>query len=217
MILVSRLARKLVDPEYWVLETPEAEDLQAFRSLFAWVLLGEPGAGKSTAFEQEAQATGGQWLRIAEFINADLDDGWKNKTLFLDGLDEIRASGGVDSTIELIRKQLKRLGNPPFRIACRAADWYGSTDRDDLKSVSTDRQITVLLLEPLSEDSILKILRENHGVEDPQAFIERAKKYGISDLLNNPQTLGLLADAVALGNQWPESRDETYRDRKSVV
>lgn len=211
MILVSRLARKLVDPEYWVLETPEAEDLQAFRSLFAWVLLGEPGAGKSTAFEQEAQATGGQWLRIAEFINADLDDGWKNKTLFLDGLDEIRASGGVDSTIELIRKQLKRLGNPPFRIACRAADWYGSTDRDDLKSVSTDRQITVLLLEPLSEDSILKILRENHGVEDPQAFIERAKKYGISDLLNNPQTLGLLADAVALGNQWPESRDETYR------
>ncbi len=211
MILVPRLARKFVDPEYRVLETPEAEDLQAFRSLFAWVLLGEPGAGKSTAFEQEAQATGGQWLRIAEFINADLDDGWKNKTLFLDGLDEIRASVGVDSTIELIRKQLKRLGNPPFRIACRAADWYGSTDRDDLKSVSTDRQITVLLLEPLSEDSILKILRENHGVEDPQAFIERAKKYGISDLLNNPQTLGLLADAVALGNQWPESRDETYR------
>ena len=211
MILVPRLARKLVDPEYRVLETPEAEDLQVFRSLSAWVLLGEPGAGKSTAFEQEAQATGGQWLRIAEFIDADLDEDWKNKTLFLDGLDEIRASGGVDSTIELIRKQLKRLGKPPFRIACRAADWYGSTDRDVLKSVSPDRQITVLLLEPLSEDDILKILRENHGVEVPQAFIERAKKYGISDLLNNPQTLGLLADAVALGNQWPESRDETYR------
>ena len=211
MILVPRRARKLDDPQSRVLETPEAEDLQAFRSLSAWVLLGEPGAGKSTVLEQEAEIIGApRPIRIGQFIHADIEPEWRGKTLFLDGLDEVRASGGVDSTIESIRKHLKRLGNPPFRIACRAADWYGSTDRDDLKSDSPDRQITVLLLEPLSEDDILKILRENHDEENPLAFVEQAKKYGVADLLNNPETLRLLAKAVR-GNQWPESRDETYR------
>ncbi len=211
MALVPRLAHKVVDQQQRILETPEAEDLKTFRSLAAWVLLGEPGAGKSTAFEQEAQATGGQWLRIAEFINANLDADRQGKTLFLDGLDEVQSSGGADSTIVKISEQLKLLGKPPFRIACRAADWYGSTDRDELKSVSPDSQLTVLLLEPLSEEDILTLLRENHGVENPQAFVEQAKKYSVADLINNPQTLDLLANAVKLGKQWPGSRDETYR------
>lgn len=209
MTLVPRRARKLEDQNKNAVENLP-EDLQKFRNFAAWVLLGEPGAGKSTAFESEADFTDGKWLRIAQFIHADPDNAWHGKTLFLDGLDEVRTSTADDSTIQLIRKQLKRLGNPPFRIACRAADWYGTTDAEDLKAASADGQIAVLQLEPLSEDDILTLLRENYDKEDPEAFVEKAARLGVADLLDNPQTLGLLAQAVR-GDQWPTTRHDTYR------
>lgn len=209
MTIVSRQVRKVEDPTINRDDTSLA-DLRTFRNLPAWVLLGEPGAGKSTAFEAEAEASGGVWLRIAEFIEADPDETWRGKPLFLDGLDEVRASSGADNTLLRIRSLLKSLGYPPFRIACRAADWYGSSDTDDLKSASIDGQVTILQLEPLSEDDILTILHENHGVATPHDFVEQARRFDVNGLLNNPQTLGLLAKAIR-GNQWPETRDDTYR------
>ena len=207
-MLVPRRVRKATDREAVPAANPPA-DLQEFRSLSAWVLLGEPGAGKSAAFSMEAEATNGKNLRIDEFINADPEEDWHGKTLFLDGLDETRAGRG-DGTIQRIRRQLKCLGNPPFRIACRAADWYGSTDREDLKEASPDGRIDVLLLEPLNNEDILAILRENHGINDPRKFIEKAERRGISGLLDNPQTLGLLAQAIR-GGRWPSARHDTYR------
>lgn len=209
MTLVPRRVRQLDKPTDNTADH-QPQDLQQFRGLSAWVLLGEPGAGKSTAFELEAKATGGKCLRIADFIYDDLDD-WRGNALFLDGLDEVRASAGNDSTIQLIRKQLKRLGKPPFRIACRAADWYGASDADDLKTTSADGQVAVLQLEPLSADDIRTLLRDNYdAVTDPDAFVEKATRLGVAGLLDNPQTLGLLAKAVR-GNQWPTTRDDTYR------
>lgn len=209
MMLVPRRVRKVSDQQSAPVESL-SEDIQEFRTQAAWVLLGEPGAGKSEAFKMEAEATNGKHLRIDEFINADPETDWQGKTLFLDGLDEIRASGGSDSTLQQLCRQLKRLGNPPFRIACRAADWYGSTDSDDIKRASPDGQLVVLLLEPLNNEDILAILRENYGIGNPQQFVEEAKKRGVAGLLDNPQTLGLLAQAIR-GDQWPKTRNETYQ------
>ncbi|MHB9101775.1 MAG: NACHT domain-containing protein [Sulfuricella sp.] len=209
MMLVSRRVRKVPDQENTPVENPP-EHIQKFRTQAAWVLLGEPGAGKSAAFEMEAEATNGQYLRIDEFINADPQADWQGKTLFLDGLDETRASGSNDSTLQQLCRQLKRLGNPSFRVACRAADWYGLTDRSDLKRASPDGQLAVLLLEPLNSEDTFAILRENHGITDPQKFVEEAEKRGVAGLLDNPQTLGLLAQAIR-GDQWPGTRDDTYR------
>ncbi|OYY92788.1 MAG: hypothetical protein B7Y41_14530 [Hydrogenophilales bacterium 28-61-23] len=214
MTLVSRRARKVEDPSVSLAEHLP-EDIQTFRDLPAWVLLAEPGAGKTTAFEAEAEATGGKYLRIAEFIDTDPDEDWRGKTLFLDGLDEIRAGTGSDSALLRTRNQLKRLGIPPFRVACRAADWYGSTDAEDLKSASADGRIAVLQLEPLGDEDILTLLRDNHGVPDPHAFVEKAERLGVEGLLGNPQTLGLLAQATrsedGLTTQWPETRAEIFR------
>lgn len=206
MISVPRRVREIRNEE----DIPHPVDLSRFRDTAAWVLLGEPGAGKTTALQAEAEATSGIYLRIDQFIDDDPDPDWRDNVLFLDGLDEIRASGGGDSILVRVRRQLKQLGMPPFRIACRAADWYGSTDREDLGAVSPDREIAVLLLEPLSRRDILAILRENFGIADPQAFIDEAENRGVADLLDNPQTLELLAEAVR-DDHWPRSRDETYR------
>lgn len=205
---VPRRVRVIPDQRNRPVENP-VQDVASFRSEATWVLLGEPGAGKTTAFEMEAKATDGQVLSIDEFINLDIESEWRGKTLFLDGLDEVRAGGG-DSILQRVRRKLKDLGKPPFRIACRAADWYGSTDRVDIEDASPDGRMTVLLLEPLDNEDILTILRENHGVDDPDGLVREAAKRGIADLLDNPQTLELLAKAVGDG-RWPKTRAETYQ------
>ncbi len=206
---VPRRVRKIPDQRDGPVENP-VQDLAIFRSEATWVLLGEPGAGKTTAFQMEADATDGQVLSINEFINLGIQSEWRGKTLFLDGLDEVRAGRDGDSILQQVRQQLKHLGNPPFRIACRAADWHGSTDRADIENASPDGRMTVLLLEPLNNEDILNILRENHGIDDPDALVRKAAKLGIADLLDNPQTLKLLAKAVGDG-RWPKTRVETYQ------
>jgi hypothetical protein len=209
MTHVPRQVRRIEDASVGLRDSlPEA--IRGFSELPAWVLLGEPGAGKSEALKMEAETNGGICLRIAEFIDSDPDEAWRDKTLFLDGLDEIRAGADGGNLLTRVRRQLKRLGHPPFRIACRAADWYGNSDVEDLKSASADGRIVVLQLEPLNERDILALLHDNHGVAEPEAFVEKAKQLGVDGLLDNPQTLGLLAQAVQ-GDRWPESRDETYR------
>jgi len=54
------------------------------------------------------------------------------------------------------------------------------------------------------------ILRANHGVPDPAAFLAEAKRRGIKELLANPQTLALLAEAVGPEGDWPATRGATY-------
>lgn len=187
-----------------------AQPLADFRSTPAWVLLGEPGAGKSQALSSEAKATNGQYLTVADLLASDpLPEGWRDRTLYIDALDEVRAAGS-ENPLARICNQLQRLGNPPFRLACRAADWYGPSDRGKLEGQSPDGQLLALQLYPLSQDDIRKILHDNHGVGDPQAFIQRAERDGIAPLLENPQTLELLAKAIS-GNNEPKNRSEVYR------
>ncbi|MEJ1471929.1 MAG: hypothetical protein RPU59_12815 [Candidatus Sedimenticola sp. (ex Thyasira tokunagai)] len=209
MLLVPRLVRKTSDSESSLSENrPMA--LDEFRNHDAWVLLGEPGAGKTETFKKEAEAVGGEYLRIAEFIHTGAIAELHGKTLFLDGLDEVRGGSGDESILLKIQAHLKNLKNPQFRIACRAADWLGSTDREDIEGASPDGKITALLLNPLAEDDILAILRENHKIEDPGTFVEKAQRRGVANLLDNPQTLGLLASAIR-DDQWPATRQDTFQ------
>ena len=100
-------------------EAGDAKPLSEFRSVPGYVLLGDPGAGKTTAFMSESGALGdaAEFIRARDFITLDFDSHpeWRDKTLFIDGLDEMR-SGGVDSRIPLdeIRNRLDRLGRASF-------------------------------------------------------------------------------------------------------
>lgn len=202
MYIAPRLVRLLSEKSE---EPTEPKALADYREASAWVLLGEPGAGKSEAFKQEAEQCDGQYLSIAEFIKRPTQPEWGNKTLFLDGLDETRASPGKEDILLDVYNKLEDLGLPRFRIACRAADWYGSLDMNDIAQSSP----LILQLEPLVRTDILEILRQNHGVLNPETFIERAKAMGLAGLLENPQTLLLLAKAVQ-GENWPDSRLKTF-------
>lgn len=207
MVFIPRRVRRLSANE--PSDEARSQPLEELRDLAAWVLLGEPGAGKSKAFEQEARETDGHCFSIAKFLSDDPDPTWQGKTLYLDGLDETRASGGDTSILLKVRAHLRKLGNPRFRIACRAADWFGSTDSQAIGDASPNGQLTVFTLEPLNDSEIREILRQNHGISDPDSFMDKARERGIDGLLHNPQTLRLLAESIRDGH-WPSTRQETF-------
>lgn len=208
MSLVPRRVQPLEQSQDGDKLLPE-QALDDFRQTLAWVLLGEPGAGKSEALKMEAEATGGQYLTARELITASpIPAQWRGKTLFIDALDESRAEG-VDSLALRISNQLRHLDCPPFRLACRAADWRGPTDKADLEHLSPGGKLIALQLCPLDDEDIRHILLSNHGITDPEDFTRQAEHHGIAPLLRNPQTLGLMAQAIREG-RWPENRAEVY-------
>ena len=186
-----------------------------FRSAPAYVLLGDPGAGKTTEFDRERTELGDAALMLSarDFITLDLDSRpeWRDKVLFIDGLDEVRA-GREDSRVPLdeIRNRLDRLRPPGFRISCREADWLGHSDRRSLEAVSRDSTITVLKLDPLSPEAAGELLESLDPIRDVQAFIAKADQMGLGAMLGNPLTLDLLAGAVNRGGGWPKSRLEIF-------
>ena len=187
-----------------------SRSLEYYRETDAYVLLGAPGAGKTVAFSQEAECGRDHYVTARDFITFDDRSEWHDATLFIDGLDEMRA-GAADGRTPLdgIRAKLDRIGRPRFRLSCREADWFGANDRENLKSVSRGGEVEVLRLDPLSDDGVRELLGRQSGIKDADQFIASARERGIDGLLANPQSLLMLAQAVSDGS-WPETRMQTF-------
>jgi hypothetical protein len=185
----------------------KSQPLDDFDATPAWVLLGEPGSGKTTAMRAQANNSQSVYLRIADFISGDLDESWRDKVLFLDGLDEVRASGSGE-VLSRVQARLKQLRCTHYRLACRIADWRGSSDKEDLSRVLGLVPIE-LQLAAFTHEEKLELLTQLE-VTDPSAFMNNAQEAGIMELLDNPQTMELLAAAVSRGEAWPTTRKDVY-------
>ncbi len=189
--------------------------LKEFRSATAYVLLGNPGSGKTTVFKTECEALGDEacFITARDFIALDLGSHpeWRGKTLFIDGLDEVRASAyDVRTPLDRIRNRIEKLGSPHFRISCRSGNWLGENDLKHLARVSEDSKVTVLLLYPLTDSDVVSILDSHPDIHDAQEFITSAWKWGVGGLLANPQNLNLLIRSVVKDGSWPESLIEIF-------
>ena len=193
-----------------------AQCLGDFRDAGAYVLLGDPGMGKTTAFRRESRRTAdSRFLTVRDFLAQPPGRGAPPApTLFLDGLDEVRPAGpDPRRPFDRLRERLADLGRPRFRISCCTPEWPGGDDRDLLSTLSPDGEVAVLRLEPLGDGEIAAFLRDRPDlaeIGDPARFVETAKARGIGALLENPLTLALLATAVAAGDGWPVSRRDLF-------
>ncbi len=181
--------------------------LQDFDSDRGYVLLGEPGMGKSTEFAAATHRIEGvHCISARRFIRSNLDHHpeWRTKTIFIDGLDEMRVGGGDPrEVLDKIIYGLGALGTPKFRLSCRSANWLGSRDREELGSLLGSKEIPVLQLNPLNYDDIREIVSQQG--QDANTFIQRAHEYGMDALLGNPQLLDFLLTSIK-AEDWPDSQ-----------
>jgi hypothetical protein len=210
MHLVKRTCTEVPENGTSDLTQARSQSLSAHQQLPAYVLLGDPGAGKTTVFEQEASRQDACYVTARDLVTFEDRPEWHDKILFIDGLDEIRA-GSLDARtpFDAIRASLEKLGHPQFRLSCREADWFGAADQERLKSVSPDGQVTILHLDPLTKADIVEILNHNPRVSNANEFMQWAEQRGLNELLTNPQILDMLVKAVADGN-WPDTRKQTF-------
>ena len=174
----------------------------------AVVVIGDSGAGKTESFRQAAKMEPeAQYVTVRDFLTFPPDK-WRDRVLYLDGLDEQRSRTrqGTD-ILDKVRCRLYDLGCPKFRLSCRAGDWYGGIDVESLRTVSSSNEVFILRIDPLSENDIIEIAQVY--IPKPLDFKEEAKRRSIYELLLNPQTLLLILKVVQEGN-WPNTRTELY-------
>ena len=187
----------------------ESRALANWNDLDAYVLLAEPGGGKTEAFKYEAAAA--SYVLARNFVNAGAPAGWRGEPLFIDGLDQMRADSVSQNTpLDNIVQQLIALNRPRFRVCCREADWLAA-DQAALCAAAPGGVVEVLHLDPLTDGEALELLRRRvDRVPDAQAFFERAEQQSLDAMLRNPLLLNLLVDAVGGADEWPASREEVY-------
>ena len=182
----------------------------------AIVVLGDPGSGKTTSFEEVAKIEpDAEYFKIRNFLALSTTR-FQGKILYLDGIDEQRAKTLDGSgVLDQIRTKLDELGCPPFRLSCRTYDWYGSSDVSSLFLVSKGSSITVLSLDPLTEQDIRLIVEDRLGNSD--AFIREARQHGVYELLGNPQTLNLIIEVISKQGRWPETRSDIFQQAVKIL
>ena len=177
----------------------EASWLADYRDAPAYVLLGEPGSGKTTAFEMECDADpeGSEPVSARDFVELEVGSHpeWRGKTLLIDGLDEMRtASGNWRRPLDSIRRRLERLGHPRFRLSCRAGEWMGEDDAAALRRLGAYRELVVLRLDPLNEDEIRTLLEDRVGPVRASELKRYAHEYGLYGFLQHPLNVKLLLE-----------------------
>ena len=210
-MLVERTVSRWRD-EGW---ESEGETLADYRAAHAYVLLGEGGSGKTTAFRSEGDGAADCLVTARHFVRRDIESHpeWRGKTLFIDGLDEQRAGGGDPrKPLDEILRRLERLGKPRFRLSCREESWRES-DLHELSSVTNGDEVQLLRLDPLSRDGAREIL-VSAGIEDPDDFLWNASERRLNAFLRNPLLLELLAKSVRRGSAgsepWPGTQLATF-------
>ncbi|MFJ2008333.1 hypothetical protein [Streptomyces chartreusis] len=192
------------------------------------VVLGERGAGKSVALEQEHELLTSQGATTASLLNLGRDvidvasasstlhqhlreAGDGPRYVLLDGLDEgLSDIPGLDRALLL---QLRTMSEPQreglrLRITCRTTRWP-ETLESGLRGLWPDaNQVALMTLEPLTRQDVENAAGQR-GLEGT-AFAVQVSGRGLEALAEQPVTLIPLLDAQAEGEELPKTVAEAY-------
>lgn len=202
--IIDRRAEVLSGPDDLRGTTLRVSDL---RSRPFVVLLGEPGIGKSTVLQQEANAEGSAVVRVRALLNGLAPP--PGTPLFLDALDEYRSDGAAADKAYALARAIRDARCPRWRLTCRSEDWRKEADVAPIEATVDGASIVVAQILPLNHDEALAVLAAI-GETDPEAFLEQARDLGAAGFLENPLSLCLLQRAVAQGGAWPRTRFDLF-------
>jgi len=101
----------------------ENNSLEFFFDQPVIIVLGAPGMGKTTAFRQASQTeSDALFVRIGELLAATNLDAYKNKILYLDGLDEQRSKSKGKGVMDALVSKVRQINPSKIRISCRTAE-----------------------------------------------------------------------------------------------
>jgi len=210
---VARWVRRILDAGDGVHPSePAVVPAASLRDVPAWVLLGEPGAGKSALFDDEARATGAVCVPVSEFVHDLVPDLGPDTTVYLDALDEARASLGNSAMAMLVRQRLQKLNCPRFRMSCRAADWLGDVDARQLTAVSPNGQLPVYALVELNDQDVQDIVGDADVAHE---MMTQARESGQDAMLRNPQALTMWRTALQVSTA--TNRSELYARHAALL
>ena len=170
------------------------------------VILGDPGLGKSVLTQELGKQAGLRYFHAGTFMRCfgptlPKDNGDRP---IIDGLDQI-TSVVPGAAIERILEQLARIGNPPFILSCREADWLGAADR---VRIEDDYGVPPLLLhlQPFAREDARNFLSQEFPDVDADGILAHLADHGIEALYGNPLTLRLFGEVAQAEGFLPESR-----------
>jgi hypothetical protein len=172
------------------------------------VLLGEPGAGKSTALRYEAAAEHGDVVTCREVMTGTpLSD---SGTVYLDALDEYRSGDSSKDKLLRLANAISASNIRRWRLTCRAEDWRDAADINAMRRAANNEPIIVAHLLPLNEEEAQSVLAALGDI-DPEKFVREAQNRGASAFIENPLSLSLLHSVVVSNGAWPTSRFELFQ------
>jgi len=159
--------------------------IEEFDASAAYVLLGDPGMGKTTAFASTANRCGSKVISVADFIcGVPLTGRRTDAPVFIDALDGVRASTSDGASVmQQIRVRLQREGITSFRLSCREFSWFGDVDANKLRQlIPAENSFHILRLQKLDASDIRFILERNFAVGNADAFVQTAADYNLEPL-----------------------------------
>ncbi len=170
-----------------------------------FVVLAEPGAGKSDLLDFFSKSYGVPLRRAAQFVH---EDPAPENVLVIDALDEV-ARIGEEKINEIIVKARASTATTVI-LASRSYVW------DEARTAAVRDcfgvKPTILRLEPFDDDEQRQLFADRLPLEDFEAFRTEATRFELSPILGNPQFLKLLADAYVQGGRRFSSKKQIYAD-----